>query len=107
DVLFERCRPVSLRAAGRGRGLRHARVVFPVPNARAYLGAIPAQSERSSWSCFTQSLHPVSGFLRARLWSSSPFQPTPASHVNPPPLQLRSGISPALSFRLGPRALAG
>ena len=32
----------------RGGGLRHARVVFPVPNARAYLGAVPAQSERSS-----------------------------------------------------------
>ena len=60
DVLFERRRALSLRAAGRGGGLRHARVVFLVPNARAYAGAVSAQSERSPCGCFAQSLHPVS-----------------------------------------------
>ena len=36
DVFFERRGPLSLRASSRGGGFRHTRIVFPVPNSRAY-----------------------------------------------------------------------
>ena len=67
DVFFERRRPLPLRAASRGGGLRHARVVFLVPNPRAYDGAVPPETERSPCGYFAQSIHPVSGLVRARV----------------------------------------
>src|SRR5258708_4185871 len=45
DAHVKRCSPVALCAAGRRRGVRHAPVAHPVPDARSYAGDVFAESK--------------------------------------------------------------